>query len=168
MHCQNGSVLAKFFSVLKCICFSFSLLLHIHILSSLTENRSDCFFYFLKEIMRPMRLRQFIYYLTWGSCCVIREPNNKAKLYYNYLIIIIKFCCCKPEVSISSGHWSFFPSLPFFTLFLRCWVEVLFVPQEFSWLLRIVFSISDFCFDWKRLISLRFCLAWTNEISQFI
>lgn len=84
---------------------------HIHILSPLTKNRSDWFFYFLKEIMRPMRLRRFIYYLTWGSYCVIREPGVN-------LIMIIKFVTANLRyLFINSGQWSFLPSLPFLLYF---------------------------------------------------
>lgn len=93
------------------VCFSFSLMSHIYILSPLTENRSDWFFYFLTEIMRPMKLRKFIYYLTWGSCCVVREPGVN--------LMIIKFVAASLRyLFISSGQWNFLPlSLPFLLYF---------------------------------------------------
>lgn len=60
--------------------------------------------------MSPMRLRRFVY-LTWGSCCVIREPGVN-------LIIIMMFAAANLSIDssvLSSG--AYFEACLFYFIF---------------------------------------------------
>lgn len=142
-----------FFFVLECICL---FLLFCHTYTSFPHSQKIeviDFFYFLKEIMRPMRLRRFIYYLTWGSCCVIREPGVN-------LIMIIKFVAANLRyLFINSRQWSFLPSLPFLLYFWDVWLRFfLFLKNSLLNSKNCIFH-TWFLLWLKRLISLRFLFS---------
>lgn len=129
-----------FFPLLECVFLVFSVT-HTH--PFLTHGKAKWLIFI--SFKENMRLSRLIHYLSWGSCCVIREPS------VNLRILIVFAAANLRYLHINPGQRNFLGSLPFLLPFWEDWVEVLFIPWGFFWILGIMFPLSDFCSAWKRL-----------------
>lgn len=132
---------------------------HIHILSPLLEKQSAWFLF--EGDYETEQIHSLSYQ---GSFCVISGPGVNLMAVVMFDTAKLRYLC------ISPGQWSLIGSLPFLLCYWDGRVEVVFIPWGFSWILRIVFSLSNFCSDWKSLWPLLrffFSLDWWAKPVHF-